>query len=296
MSTDFWMADPTEDRRDLSFRPADPAAARTLTAQQVASFNASGFLAPLDAFEADAIDGVRQYFDDLIDAVVSADDRRNSYSINAYHLVCAGIYDLILSPRILDYVQDIIGPDFVCWGSQVFCKMPGDPKEIPLHQDATYWPFTPTRSVTVWLAVDDVDVSNAAMEFAVGSHMAGPVEHREFELDGTRVLKRGVAEPERFPDRYVNAMPAGSLSLHNDLLLHGSPPNRSGRRRTALTIRYAAAEVDVIQGYEAWKKPAIHCRGTIPDHWPHRRRPDGEHPEKMANFWGTFDGTPPDAG
>ena len=30
---------------------------------------------------------------------------------------------------------------------------------------------------------------------------------------------------------YVNAMPAGYLSLHADLLVHGSQPNHSARRR-----------------------------------------------------------------
>lgn len=293
--TDFAF-DPARDRSDLAFRPADPEAARALTASQVERFNRDGFLAPLPVFDEAATADLRAYFDELIEGVVAAADRRNSYSINAYHLVCAGLYDLVLTPGILDYVQDIIGPDIIAWGTQVFCKLPGDPKEIPLHQDAIYWPMTPSKSVTVWLALDDVDATNAAMEFVPGSHRLGPLPYTEFALDGTRVLKRGITDPERFAERYVDALPAGALSLHNDLLLHGSPANSSDRRRAGLTIRYAAAEVRVLPGYEAWAKPAIHCRGTVADHWPHRRRPEGEHPEAMSTWTGTFDGNPPDAG
>lgn len=294
--TDFWLAPGEADPRDLAFRPADPARARTLTATQVEGFNRDGYIAPLNLLSSDEIDGVRAYFDNLLDEVVNAEDKRNSYSINAYHMVCAGIWDLVVDDRILDYVEDLVGPDIVCWGTQVFCKLPGDPKEIPLHQDALYWPFTPKQSVTLWLAIDDVDDENAAMTFAPGSHRLGVLPHVEMPLDGTRVLKRGVTDPEQYTGRYVNAMPAGSFSLHDDLLLHGSPANHSSRRRAALTIRYAAASVEVLPGYEIWAKPTIHCRGDIPPHWPSWRRPDGEHPEKMANFWGTFDGTPPDAG
>ncbi len=162
-------------------------------------------------------------------------------------------------------------------------------------RDATYWPFTPTKSVTAWLAIDDVDAGNAAMEFAPGSHRLGPLPHESLALDGTRVLDRAVVDPDRFADRYVNAVPAGSISLHNDLLLHGSPPNHSSRRRAALTIRYTAAEVEVVPGWESWQKPALHGRGN-PSGWPHWHRPDGEQPGKMASFTGIFDGNPPDAG
>lgn len=289
-----YFARPGEETRAFAFQPVDAARAITLSKAQIEHFNTNGFIAPLPVFGADEMAPIREYFDDLIDTVVSSDDRRNSYSINAYHLVCEGLYDLVVEPRILDYVQDILGPNFVAWGSQVFCKLPGDRSEIPLHQDAPYWPFTSTKSVTVWLAIDDVDVENASMEFVPGSHLLGPLPHVELALDGSRVLKHAVAEPARFSERYHDVMTAGSCSLHTDLLLHGSPPNASERRRAGLTMRYTAADVGIMPGAESWLKPTVHCRGDIPGRWPHRRPPAGEHPEKMAAFTGTFDGNPPD--
>lgn len=38
--------------------------------------------------------------------------------------------------------------------------------------DATYWPFQTSRTCTVWLAIDDADEENAAMQFVSGSHRA----------------------------------------------------------------------------------------------------------------------------
>lgn len=280
--------------RDLSFIPAEPARARTLRPEDVADYNEHGYLSPVDVFDAEEAAVIRAYFDDLIDAVVSADDRRNGYSINTYHLVCQGLYDLGLEPRILDLVTDILGPDLVCWGNHLFAKLPQDPMEVPLHQDAVYWPFTSTRSVTVWLAIDDADDANAAMHFVPGSHRHGPLVHDELELDGTRVLGRRVRDAAAYHDRrVVNELRAGQVSLHSDLLLHGSRANVSDRRRAGLTLRYGAGDLAVSPGWERWLYPAVHARGRVAEHWPDRSRPDGEHPERMAQFTGDFDGNPP---
>jgi non-heme Fe2+,alpha-ketoglutarate-dependent halogenase len=281
--------------KTLTFAPVDPAAARTLSADDLRRFNRDGFISPLRAFDTAESVSIRNYIDGLVAAVVSAPDRRNSYSINSYHIVCRGLYDLIKSPVLLDYVEDFLGPDFVCWGLHLFSKDPSDPMEVPLHQDAAYWPLTPANSVSVWIAVDDADEANSAMQFVPGSHLFGPLPHETKELDGTRVLKRQVLNADSFGERFTNTLRAGEISIHSDLLLHGSQANRSNRRRAGLTIRYTAASVRAVPGYEHWNSVAVHCRGNVPDHWPNRARPDGEHPELMASIWGDFDGIPLDA-
>ena len=286
--------EPDDDPRDLTFRPADPASAATLTAEQVDHFNTHGYLGGLRVIEGAELDGLRAYIDGLVAAVVSAPDRRNSYSIINYQLVCRGLYDLARTPAILDRVADVIGPDIVCWNTHVFSKPPRDPMAVPFHQDGVYWPLTPARTVTVWLAVDDADEGNAAMRFVAGSHRFGPIPHEEQALDGTRTLKHQAVDPEAYGTVRTNELAAGEMSLHSDLLLHGSPPNRSGRRRAAVTLRYAAAEVAALPGAEWYLGPAVHCRGDVPDRWPDRRRPTSEHPELMAHVWGDVDGVPRD--
>ena len=83
----FFDDSDTEDTRDLRFIPASPHSARTLSAAQVEQFNRDGFLSGLSAFDAGEIPRLRDYFDHLIENVLSADDRRNSYSINALSLI-----------------------------------------------------------------------------------------------------------------------------------------------------------------------------------------------------------------
>jgi hypothetical protein len=66
-------------------------------------------------------------------------------------------------------------------------------------------------------------------------------------------------------------MKAGQLSLHSDLLLHGSEPNTSDRRRCGLTLRYVPPDVKPLK---SWGGTAIICRGRdTHGHWTHNERP-----------------------
>ena len=289
-------ADPTGPGRDLRYIPSPVSDGEILIADEIDRYNRQGFLEPRQVLPAsDAVD-LRGYFDDLLEQVLAADDNRNSYSINTYHVVCERLHDLVTDPRITTLAADLLGDEIVCWGSHLFAKLPNDGKEVPFHQDAVYWPMTPSRSVSVWLAIDDVDEENAAMRFIPGSHLDGALHHHLRDLDGSRVLGQEVDSQElEGRPQYMNAMPAGYASLHSDMLLHGSPANTSMRRRAGLTLRYVGADVRLLDGYDYWRKSAVHVRSGDPsDFWYNRRRPDGEHPEKMAQLWGEFDGQPMD--
>jgi len=265
-------ADPTGPGRDLRYIPSSVSDGEILTADETDRYNRQGFLEPRQVLPAsDAVD-LRGYFDDLL------------------------LHDLVTDPRITALAADLLGDEIVCWGSHLFAKLPNDGKEVPFHQDAVYWPMTPSRSVSVWLAIDDVDEENAAMRFIPGSHLDGALHHHLRDLDGSRVLGQEVDSQElEGRPQYMNAMPAGYASLHSDMLLHGSAANTSMRRRAGLTLRYVGADVRLLDGYDYWRKSAVHVRGGDPsDFWYNRRRPDGEHPEKMAQLWGEFDGQPMD--
>lgn len=286
------VIDTDADPRDLSFRAASTSDNKVLTDDQIRFFNENGFLPSLPAFGAAEISEIRQYIDDLVRKVVEAPDRRNAYSIFNYQLVCRGMYEIIQTPAILDYAEDLLGKNFVCWNTHLFFKGSHDPMRVPFHQDAVYWPLTPSRTVTVWLALDGVDEENAAMRFLPGSHLEGPVIHEQKSLDGTRALKREAVAPGSHGAYFTNALRAGEISVHSDLLLHGSAANMSSRRRAGLTIRYAPADVRPLPGAEWYVNSSVHCRGTIPGHWPNRRKPSSEHPELLSHLWGDFDGTP----
>ena len=182
--------------RDLRFYAADPATATTLTPKDVERFNEKGYLRPLSVFDEAEIADIRSYFDDLLKQVIA--EGGDSYSISTAHLSYGRVYDLLTEPRIVAYVKDIIGEDVVGWGSHFFCKMPKDGKAVAWHQDASYWPLTPTRAVTVWLAIDDADVENACMRFISGSHHKGHLTYRPSGSHEDNVLNQTVENPEQY--------------------------------------------------------------------------------------------------
>ena len=46
------------------------------------------------------------------------------------HLLFPWLHALVRDPRIVDAVEDVLGPDLLCWGSQFFAKNAGDPSYV----------------------------------------------------------------------------------------------------------------------------------------------------------------------
>ena len=253
--------------QDLSFQPTRNAQPRTLRPADIARYNADGFCQPIQVFDAAEMRGIRVYVDGLMTAMGD----KGAYGINCYQARLAGLYDIATNPRILDAVEDLIGPDILCWASAVLSKKPHDPKRVPWHQDASFWMLSPARTVTVWLAIDDADEENSAMRFIPGTHKMGPLETSA--RDDTSVFHKGTANAEELGQPFVNTLKAGQISLHADMLVHGSLANVSDRRRCGLTLRYCPPEVRVIDS--DWERgvEAILCRGDA-GNWKTHPRPD----------------------
>jgi hypothetical protein len=262
-----------EMERDLRFHPATTTSPQHLTPDQVRRFNDRGFVFPVDVFSAAEATANRAYFEHLADLAAAAG--HSSYSINCWHHLCGGIWDLAVEPRILDRVEDLLGPNLICTMTHYFAKMPGDDKQVAWHQDASYWPLTPSKVVTVWLAIDDIDDDNGPMTFIPRSHLHGQIPFDRSTEQENNVLNQSVHDPLRWGEAPVAVtMTAGQVSLHTDLLLHGSEPNRSQRRRCGLTLRYHPPDV---RRREPDHAPGILCRGDDPSgYWQPIERPDGD--------------------
>ena len=259
-------------QRDLRFFPVTQPPARRLTREQVAFYNENGYLSGFRVFNAAETQTARERSDRLLDKFIR--EGKGSYAIDRYQDRLATIWDLATAPTILDYVEDVIGPNIVCWATHYFCKLPGDPKGVAWHQDCSYWPLTPSKTVTVWLAIDDVDTSNGCMRVIPRSHLRGHLSFRESDPTELNVLTQTIEGAEQFGQPVDIELHAGEISLHSDLLIHGSLPNMSSRRRCGLTLRYCPPDV---RAYWDWNAVSIICRGSDPTgHWASVPRPDSD--------------------
>lgn len=265
---------PTDDElnrleRDLRFHTVENPKPTRLSQDQIESYNQLGYVAPLQAYSSEEITQIRNYFDDLLQRVVQQGG--DSYSISSAHLKYGPVYDILTNSGIVDHVADLLGDDVIAWGSHFFCKMPHDGKAVAWHQDASYWPLSPSKAVTVWLAIDDADSENACMKFVAGSHHFGHMTFRPSSPDEHNVLNQTIDNPEQFGSIELDELKAGQFSIHSDLLLHGSDANQSQRRRCGLTLRYCSADVRADLG---WNEKGVHVRGTDSSgHWNNLPRP-----------------------
>jgi len=259
-------------KRDLRFHPSTPEHPKTLTSEQIAAFNRDGYLKGIRIFSDQEMGGIRNYFDELLRQTLAAGG--DSYSISTAHLRHGRVYDLLTEPRIVALVKDLLGENVIGWGSHFFCKLPGDGKQVSWHQDSSYWPLSPSKTVTAWLAIDDADVENACMRFIPGSHHLGHLTYTLSENDEANVLNQTVEGAEALGRPVDVELKAGQISIHSDLLLHGSEMNQSARRRCGLTLRYCPTSVRAELG---WNAKGVVVSGTDDSgHWANPQRPGVE--------------------
>lgn len=257
--------------RDLSFHPSTNPAPKVLTPEQVARFNRDGYLMPFRIFSDAEVAHLRSYFDGLLAKYLA--EGKDSYSISSAHLRHGRVWDVLTNPRVVAIVADLLGPSVVAWGSHFFCKMPNDGKAVSWHQDASYWPLTPSKAVTVWLAIDDADRENACMRYIPGTHVLGHLTYKLSETDESNVLNQTVPDVEKYGAPVDVTLKAGEAALHSDLLLHGSEANTSSRRRCGLTLRFTTGDVHAHMG---WADKGVVVAGEQPPHWGNRPRPTEE--------------------
>ncbi len=143
------------------------------------------------------------------------------------------------NPDILNMVGQVLGPDFLLWGTTVFGKPAGTGKEVPWHQDGEYWPIRPLATCSVWIAIDDATPENGCLRVIPGSHKDRRVRgHTQNDGDHLALNQVLNADEYREEDARDVVLQAGQISLHDVYLVHGSRPNRSTKRRAGYVLRF----------------------------------------------------------
>jgi ectoine hydroxylase-related dioxygenase (phytanoyl-CoA dioxygenase family) len=155
---------------------------------------------------------------------------------------------LVSDERLLDVVEEFIGPDIALFASHYIAKPPGEGQPVLWHQDGVYWPLAPKEDVvTIWLALDQTRPSNGCMQVVPGSQTLELQEITEnTEVDN--VLSSEIDMDVDTSDARPIELEPGDVSLHHPNVLHGSDPNRSYTWRRGLTIRYIPATTSIEDG------------------------------------------------
>ncbi len=168
------------------------------------------------------------------------------------HLLFAWLGDLVRQERIVDAIEDLYGPNLLCWTTNFFIKEANNPAFVSWHQDSTYWGLDRPDVVTAWVALTPSNRANGAMAFIPGTHTSEQIPHRD-TFAKNNLLTRGqeVAVEVDESQAVTIELAPGEMSLHHVRLVHGSPPNPSNDRRIGFAIRYIPTTVAQVAGEDS---------------------------------------------
>ena len=252
---------------------------KVLSDAQIARYRAEGYLFPIDVLSAEEAARAR--------AALEAHEARFGGELpkalrHKPHLTMRWADELIHHPRILDAVEDVIGPDILCWESVIFAKGPKTPDYIAWHQDITYWGLGSDDVVTAWVALSPSTVESGCMRVVPGTHTREVVPHRDTYAKENLLSRGQEIAVEVGEEQAVDiVLRPGQMSLHHVKIFHGSFQNRSADRRIGFVIRYIPPHVRQVVG-AADSAMLVRGRDTA-GHFELERRPVADlDPDQLA--------------
>jgi hypothetical protein len=206
-----------------------------LRAEQVSQYQHEGYVSPVPVMPASEAAGLRKQLE-AVEArqggQLEAVQRSRAY------LLFKWLDDLIRDARVLDPVEQLIGPDILCWSSIFWIKDAGSKSFVSWHQDNTYWGLSSRNVVTAWFAISEASVEAGCMKVMPGTHQGKTLAHED-TYDENNMLTRGQSI-RGLDESRAAYMPlrSGEMSLHNYCLAHGSGPNLSLDRRIGVSMHF----------------------------------------------------------
>jgi ectoine hydroxylase-related dioxygenase (phytanoyl-CoA dioxygenase family) len=152
---------------------------------------------------------------------------------------------LARDPRILDVIEDVLGPNILLYYSMLMMKPARQGFRAPWHQDFAFFVHDRAALVACQLYLDDSTLENGCIHVVPGSHKLGLLNHFH---DGvfTEIVE---GDTSAFDQQQV-ALPlkAGGMALWHSLTLHSSPPNTSDHPRRAIVYEYKDPSARLLGG------------------------------------------------
>jgi phytanoyl-CoA hydroxylase len=163
--------------------------------------------------------------------------------------------DLSVSGKLLDRVQQLIGPDIILHYSKINMKPPRIGSVVEWHQDLSYYPLTNRDSLAVLFYLDDADSSNGCLQVIPGRH-TGPLMNHSLD----QIFRGKITEPVDDYQSVPIEGRAGTAILMHGMTPHASTVNSSMHPRRTLILSYHAADAFPIYFGEMTVKNEMHAR------------------------------------
>jgi non-heme Fe2+,alpha-ketoglutarate-dependent halogenase len=259
-----------------------------LSAEELEQFARDGYIGPFDLYtEEEMEEHYKAIRPKLLRTKTSIYSEGQTESGNTNlaasydrHLDVDFLAEHITRPEIVDRVSSILGPDTLCWRTELFPKYPGD-EGTDWHQADNFssvdgakhphivWPEDAEfgGTITAWTAFTEATVENGCLQFIPGTHTSmnydeskimeyNPDVINKVEKDG---VKRGLfgydyrqlqKDPDWTPDEskaVSQVMRRGQFILFWSTLMHASHPHsgKTDQMRLGFASRYLPTQVRV---------------------------------------------------
>jgi hypothetical protein len=208
----------------------------------VRTYHREGILFPLHVLSDAETSNFRSAYEQFCERLGSPPSVAQSRNPHLFH---RWAYDLATHPRVLDAVEQIIGPNILVHHASLFCKYPHDGTFVSWHQDGYYLDLNEPLLVSAWIALSDSNGANGCMRVVPGSHLNGRAKHSNSAISEKNLLPSGLEIACEVDERDAVdvSLRAGEISLHHVNLVHGSNPNRSTEPRLGFAVRYVVPSV-----------------------------------------------------
>ena len=213
-----------------------------LTDQQVEQYHRDGFVSPVRVMPEEEAISLRSKIE--VFEASQGEPIHGTQKTKAF-LRFPWAYDLVMRPEILDAVEDVMGPDILCYQHGTWFKEPESGSYVSWHQDATYYGMDPWVLLSAWVALTVVDDISGCIQVVPGSHKGGSYSVEYTERSEENLLASGQNTLYEFDeaDAVSLHLRPGEMSLHHVCLVHSSKPNHGTDRRMGLSAGYVPPHV-----------------------------------------------------
>jgi hypothetical protein len=208
-----------------------PPVGKLLTDAQIRAYRQDGYLCPLTALSRTEAAHYRAKLEAAAGGTLPGPYRHKP------HLVYTWAQDLLRQPKILDAVEDVIGPDILAWESVFFTKESHT-------EDYISWLEAEGDVVTAWVALSPSTTLSGCMRVVPGTHLREVAPHSD-TFGEHNMLSRGQEIAVEVDEAHAVdlVLEPGQMSLHHVKIFHGSHQNRADDRRIGFAIRYLPPHV-----------------------------------------------------
>jgi ectoine hydroxylase-related dioxygenase (phytanoyl-CoA dioxygenase family) len=240
-----------------------------LTSEQIASYEELGFVQSIPVLTPDEV----LHFRDCIEKTWKALGGRVTRA-DGLHLYFRWAWELASHRRLLDCMEDLLGPNILLKHTRLFYKYGNSAAWVGWHQDGVTERLTDGCAPAIWLGLTEATIENGCLRVIPRSHRVGILAHysRRDQVnvassdtkiqeptnlvpDENELSVKLARVPEGLDPPFDVVMSSGEMSFHHPVLLHGSNPNLSAEPRIGLSATYAtpdlhksAAAVAVVRG------------------------------------------------